>query len=86
MTIEELRIGQVLTVRESHEIAEWRGETVTISGLTKTKRRGENVHVVDKHGDEYDGFKAADFYAPIDGTELPPDSDGGQRKGQSNEI
>ena len=71
MTIEELRIGQVLTVKESHEIGEWRGQTVTVCGLSKTKRHGENISVLDDSECAYDGFKADDFYAPIDRSERP---------------
>ena len=70
MKIEEIRIGQSLTISPRASNNEWAGLTVQIVGLhLETKRRPENISVLDFEV-EYDGFKASDFIAPNTPLEL----------------
>ena len=62
MTIQQLRIDQIVEVGYWHEISEWRGQVVQICGLQLTEKGGgEDISVIDSDGFVYDGFKAKDF-------------------------
>ena len=61
MKIQDMRIGQKLTVSSIHPIAEWRGEEVTIVGLYLGRDDSQNITVLDRCDNEYDGFTADEF-------------------------
>jgi hypothetical protein len=61
MKIEELRLGQKLTVSPTYKYSEWHNQEVTICGLSYDRNGGDNICVTDEVDGESDGWKCEDF-------------------------
>jgi hypothetical protein len=61
MIIQKMNIGQKVTIKTNYKFVEWQGEDVEVVGLSIDLVGNENITILDKHQDEYDGFKAEDF-------------------------
>jgi hypothetical protein len=59
--IEDLRVGQTVYISDTFMYEEMAGEEVTISGLYKHPKRGENITIIDPDGWESDEWKISDF-------------------------